>query len=67
MKKYKIIVLSGGGYSLEYEVIADYFKTETSSSTSSGFYSFYLNTDFICAYPIDKTIIKEVKYIKKDN
>jgi hypothetical protein len=67
IKKYKLIVLSGGGYTLEFEVVADYFTTQTSGGTSSGFYSFSLNGEFICAYPIDKTIINEVQRIKNDN
>lgn len=68
MNKYKIIVLSGGGYTLEFEVVADYFTTITSNSTSSGFYSFYMgeysDKTLVCTYPIDKTIIKEVQNVE---
>ncbi len=61
MKRYKLKVLTGGGFTLDFEVVADYFQTQTSNSTSSGYYSFYTgdysNMKFVCSYPIDKTII----------
>jgi hypothetical protein len=68
MKRYKLKVLTGGGFTIDFEVIADYFQTQTSSSTSSGYYSFYVgessNRKFVCSYPIDKTIILQTEDIE---
>lgn len=68
MRKYKLKVLSGGGFTLEFEVLADYFDATTNNSTTSGFYSFYIGDysarKFVCSYPIDKTIIMEAKDVE---
>lgn len=68
MNKYKLKVLVGGGFTLDFEVIADDFHSTTSNSTSSGCYSFYKgeysDTKFVCSYPIDKTIIIAVEEIE---
>ena len=58
MNKYKLKVLTGGGFTLDFEVIADYFYS------TSGHYSFYSDKIFVCSYPIDKTIIMEVEEIE---
>jgi hypothetical protein len=65
MKKYKLIVLTGGGFTQQFEVIADTFHTTTNSSTTIGYYAFYLNNEFIASYPIERTLINEV--IKLEN
>jgi hypothetical protein len=49
---------------MNFEVIADTFTTTTNNSTSSGFYSFYLNDKFIGAYPIERTLITKVEEIE---
>ncbi len=49
---------------MNFEVIADTFSTTTNNSTSSGFYSFYLNDKFIGAYPIERTLITKVEEIE---
>ena len=64
MKEYKLIILSGGGFTLSYTVIADYYSTLTSNGSSSNCYRFYIkennNERTVASYPIDKTIIKEI-------
>ena len=47
-----------------FDVIADTFRTTTNNSTSSGFYSFYLNYKFVGAYPIERTLITQVQEIE---
>jgi len=32
MKRYKLKVLTGGGFTLDFEVVADYFQTQTNNS-----------------------------------
>ena len=68
MNKYTLKVLTGGGFTLDFEVIADYFHSTKYNSTSSGCYSFYKgeysDTKLVCSYPIDKTIIIEVEEIE---
>jgi hypothetical protein len=64
MKKYKLIVLTGGGFTQQFDVIADTFHTTTNSSTTSGYYAFYLNNEFVASYPIDKTIIQLIENVE---
>jgi hypothetical protein len=63
MKRYKLIVLIGGGFTQTFDVVADCFHTTTNNSTSSGYYSFYDNTKFVASYPIDRTIITKIEDI----
>lgn len=59
MKTYKLIVTLGHTH-MEFDVIADYFHTTTNSSTSSGYYGFYRNNEFVGSFPIERTLITEV-------
>jgi hypothetical protein len=63
MNKYKLIVTLSHTH-MFFDVIADRFATTTNNSTSSGFYSFYLNDKFIGAYPIERTLITQVDEIE---
>jgi hypothetical protein len=63
MSKYELIVTLSHTH-MNFEVIADTFSTTTNNSTSSGFYSFYLNDKFIGAYPIERTLITKVEEIE---
>jgi hypothetical protein len=60
MKIYHLTIL---GYSEKFwtEVHADYFTTQTNSSTSSGYYAFYTGDGLVACYPIDKTIITSIE------
>ena len=60
MKKYHLIILAS--YT-RWEVVveADSFGTQTNSSTSAGFYSFYSNNELVACYPIHKTIIEKIE------
>lgn len=64
MKEYKLIILTGGGYTIEHTIIADYYSTTTSNGSSSNCYRFYIEENnrerTVSSYPIDKTIIKEI-------
>lgn len=63
MNKYKLIVTLSHTH-MFFDVIADTFSTTTNNSTSSGFYSFFLNDKFVGAYPIERTLITQVEEIK---
>ena len=58
MKKYYLQVIGGGVY--KYEVYATSFHTQTSGSTSSGYYAFYDGKSLVACYPIDRTLIVRI-------
>lgn len=58
MKKYYLEVIGAGVY--KYEVFATKFKTQTSSSSSSGYYAFYDDGILVACYPIERTIIVKI-------
>jgi hypothetical protein len=60
MKKYHIKVIVGNNLE-DFTVTADYFSSQTSNGNSSGFYSFYLEKNFVASYPIERTIITSVE------
>jgi hypothetical protein len=64
MKKYKLIVLTGSGFTQKFDVVADTFQTTISNSTSLGYYRFYIDKNVICTYPIDKTIIELIENVE---
>lgn len=43
-----------------YSVTANYFSTQTTNSSSTGFYAFY-NGDLVACYPIERTIIESIE------
>ena len=61
MKKYHLIVMSGGCWS--HTVEADKLDSTTNSSTSGGYYAFYKNSKLVACYPIDRTIISKIENI----
>ena len=63
MNRDKLIVTLSHTH-MVFDVIADTFRTTTNNSTSSGFYSFYLNDKFVGAYPIERTLITQVQEIE---
>jgi hypothetical protein len=65
MKKYKLTILAGSGSILNRKVYADTFQTNTNNSTTSGYYAFYLNNEFVASYPIERTIIDSVINVEK--
>jgi hypothetical protein len=60
MKTYHITIIGGSSFATEL-VKADNFTTTTNSSTSSGFYAFYLKDELVACYPINRTIIKKIE------
>ena len=60
MKKYYLTVLYGH-YQEKAFVEAEYFSTQTSSSTSSGYYAFYADKKLVACYPIERTIIYKIE------
>jgi|GEM_PF-6993569 len=66
MNRYNLIILAGHTHWSE-SVTADYFYNTTSSSASSGFYSFYLKGELVACYPIEKTIIKNIEPNTQEN
>jgi hypothetical protein len=65
MKKFSLIILIGGGFTITKEVYADRFNTQMNAKgdTSNGYYSFFEGTILVCCYPIDKTIIESINEI----
>lgn len=43
-------------------VEAEYFQTTTNSSTTSGYYGFYINREIVACYPINRTIIWKIEH-----
>lgn len=64
MKKFNLIILTGGGFTITKEVYAERFNTHSNGGTSNGYYSFYEGTILICCFPIDKTIIESIDEIE---
>ena len=65
MKRYLIKVI-GGNTSETFIVYAEYFSTQTSSSTSSGYYAFYADKgELVACYPINRTIITSVEKVEE--
>lgn len=62
MKRYHLTVMAGDRCWRD-EVEADKFYTTTSSGTSSGFYSFYKNSELVACYPISRTVISKIENI----
>ncbi len=59
MKTYHLTIIGGASFATEL-VKADKFITTTNSSTSAGFYAFYLKDELVACYPINRTIIKKI-------
>jgi hypothetical protein len=59
MKRYKLIVLIGGGFTQTFDVVADCMH----SVTGFGYYSFYNAANLVASYPIDRTIITKIEDI----
>jgi hypothetical protein len=60
MNRYYLQVLGATAPISEPVVEADYFSTTTNSSTSSGYYAFFVGSDLVASYPIERTIIKRI-------
>jgi hypothetical protein len=68
-KKYHLRILLGTGDQPFYdiEVIAYYLEAKTKNSVSVGCYSFYCNeSNLVASYPIDRTVISKIEYIKQN-
>jgi|688.fasta_scaffold412390_2 hypothetical protein len=65
MKKYQLRVFYGN-YAENYSVFAEKFDTQTSSSTSSGYYAFYCDNNLIACYPINRTIILTIEEMEEN-
>ena len=50
----------GGGTPWTEKVQADSFHTTTNGSNSSGHYSFFLKSELVACYPINRTIISKI-------
>ena len=64
MKRYILTILAGHSHWTEI-VEAEYFDSQTNSSTSKGYYAFFANSALVACYPIGKTIIKSIEKIEK--
>jgi len=60
MNRYELLVIIGD-QTESYTVFAEHFSTQTTSSTSSGFYAFYADRKLVCCYPIERTIIASIE------
>lgn len=63
--KYKLVILTGGGFTQTKEFIADSCST-TSNGSSSGYYAFFSDKKLISCYPIERTVIESIEEIEKN-
>jgi hypothetical protein len=66
MYKYKLIILTGGGYTQSKEFVADSCSTTTNNSSSSGYYAFFRDKKLISFYPIERTIVESIEEIEEN-
>lgn len=65
MYNYKLIILTGGGFTQSKQFVADSYST-TNNSSSSGYYAFFKDKKLISCYPIERTVIESIEEIEKN-